>query len=109
MPDVYIRGLSQFYKNGLERMEIAIDRRTATPLPYRDNIRVPIRLRAGTEQYDAGLRATAKMAVVWISPDLRDNRGNKVTLAQVLKNNGFMKNRRVHLEVNGKHVTLYPF
>jgi len=109
MPQGQVRGLSQFYADGLERMEIVVDRRTASPLPYQDNIRIPIKLHVGAEQYDAGLRATNKMPVVWISPDLRDNRGNKVSLARVLTKNGFKKNQKVHLEVTGKIVTLPPF
>jgi len=36
MPQGQVRGLSQFYANGLERMEIVIDRRNASPLPYQD-------------------------------------------------------------------------
>jgi hypothetical protein len=109
MPHGHIRGLSQFYVDGLERMEIAIDRRNAAPLPYQDNLRIPITLQVGTEQYEAGLRATPNMPVVWISPDLRDNHGNKVSLARVLTNNGFTRNQRIHLEVNGHVVTLFPF
>jgi hypothetical protein len=109
MPHGHIRGLSQFYVDGLERMEIAIDRRNAAPLPYQDNLRIPIKLQVATEQYEAGLRATPNMPVVWISPDLIDNHGNKVILARVLTNNGFTRNQRVHLEVNGHVVTLFPF
>jgi len=109
LPDGHIRGLSQFYVDGLERMAIAIDRRNAAPLPYQDNLRIPIILQVSTEQYEAGLRATPNMPVVWISPDLRDNHGNKVRLARVLTNNGFTRNQKVHLEVNGHVVTLFPF
>ncbi|MDA8421966.1 MAG: hypothetical protein M0Z89_01355 [Nitrospiraceae bacterium] len=111
MPQGQVRGLSQFYADDLERMEIAIDRRNASPLPYQDNVRIPFRLHVGKEQYDAGLRATARMPVVWVSPDLKDNRGNKVSLAfaRVLTENGFIENQKVHLEVSGKLVTLLPF
>jgi hypothetical protein len=49
------------------------------------------------------------MPVVWVSPDLKDNRGNKVSLARVLTKNGFKKNQKVQLEVSGKFVTLLPF
>ena len=109
MPHGHIRGLSQFYADGLERMEIGINRHQAEPLPYQDNLRIPITLHVGNEQYEAGLRATPNMPVVWVSPDLRDNHGNKVTLARVLTNNGFTRNQRVYLEVNGRVVTLLPF
>lgn len=109
MPRGHIRGLSQFYADGLERMEISIDKYNAAPLPYQHNLRIPITLHVGTQQYEAGLRSTPNMPVVWVSPDLRDNHGNKVSLARVLTNNGFTRNQRVHLEVNGHVLTLFPF
>jgi hypothetical protein len=109
MPHGHIRGLSQFYVDGLEHMEIAIDRRNAAPLPYRDNLRIPITLKVGSQQYEAGLRTTPNMPVVWISPDLRNNHGEKVSLARVLTDNGFTKNQRIYLEVNGPVVSLLPF
>jgi len=109
MPRGHIRGLSQFYADGLERMEISIDKHNAAPLPYQHNLRIPITLHVGTQQYEAGLRSTPNMPVVWVSPDLRDNHGNKVSLARVLINNGFRKNQRVYLEVNGRVVTVLPF
>lgn len=49
------------------------------------------------------------MPVVWVSPNLKDNRGNKVSLARVLTENEFKKNQEVHLEVTGKFATLFPF
>lgn len=109
MPQGHIRGLSQFYTDGLERMEIWIDKHHAAPLPYRENTRIPITLKVGNEQYDAGLRSTPKMPVVWISPDIRDNHGRKVSLARVIINNGFIKNQRIYLEVDGPVVSILPF
>jgi hypothetical protein len=109
MPHGHIRGLSLFYANGLERMEIWIDKRHAAPLPYRHNTRIPITLKVGKEQYEAGLRSTPKLPVVWISPDLRDNNGIKISLARVLIDNGFKKNQQVFLEVAGTVVDILPF
>jgi hypothetical protein len=108
MPQGHIRGLSQHYADGLERMEIQIDKRRAAPLPFQDNLRIPIRLHVGSEQYQAGIRATPKLSVVWVSPDLRDSHGRKISLARVLTSNGFEKNQRVSLEVEGGVVTLVP-
>ncbi|MBI4621097.1 MAG: hypothetical protein HY739_13200 [Desulfobacterales bacterium] len=85
----------KFYADGLERMEIVIDKHNALPLPYQDNLRIPITLQVGPQQYEAGLRTTPNMPVVWISPDLRDNHGRKVSLARVLTDNGFTKNQRI--------------
>jgi hypothetical protein len=109
MPHGHVRGLSQFYADGLERMEIVIDKHKAPPLPYQDNLRIPITLQVGSQQYEAGLRTTPNMPVVWISPDLRDNRGRKVSLARVLTDCGFTKNQRIYLEVNVPVVSLLPF
>ena len=109
MPHGHVRGLSQFYANGLERMEIVIDKHKAPPLPYQDNLRIPITLQVGSQQYEAGLRTTPNMPVVWISPDLRDNHGRKVSLARVLTDNGFKKNQRIYLEVNVPVVSILPF
>ena len=109
MPHGHVRGLSQFYADGLERMEIWIDKRHAAPLSYQDNIRIPITLKIGNEQYEAGLRATPNISVVWISPDLRDNHGRKVSLARVIINNGFTKNQKIYLEVDGPVVSVLPF
>ena len=64
---------------------------------------------AWVRNYEAGLGATARMPVVWISPDLKDKNGDKISLAHVLTENGFIKNQKVQLEVTGKLVTLLPF
>ena len=108
MPEGHIRGLSQYYADGLERMEIGIDKRYALPLPYQDGLRIPIRLKVGTSYYEAGLRATTPMPVVWVSPDLKDSDGRKISLARVLENNGFRKNQKVSLNVDGNVVHVLP-
>ncbi len=96
-----LRALSNHYADGLERMEIWVQKTLASPLPYQINRRIPIILTIGTETYEAGLRATLKTPYVWICPDLKDSRGNRTSLARVLKNNGMRKNQRVNLEVDG--------
>ncbi|MGD0822774.1 MAG: hypothetical protein ABSA71_18740 [Desulfomonilia bacterium] len=106
MPHGNIRGLSQFYADGLERMEIWINKRNAAPLPYRDNTRIPIILKIGNKQYKAGLRSTPKLPFVWISPDLRDDHGIKISIARVINDNGFAKNQRIYLEVDGSVVSI---
>lgn len=104
MPHGHIRGLSQYYVNGLERMEIVIDKKNASPLTYRDHLRIPIKLKIGAINYDAGIRTTPNMSVVWVSPDLRDIEDRKISLARVLTNNGFSKNQKVRLELEGNAV-----
>jgi len=102
-----IRGLSQFYADGLERMEIWIDKRHATALPHRDNQRIPIILLIGEKRYNAGIRSTPANSYVWICPDLRDDFGKKmVSLVRVLTNCGFQKNQRVSLDIEGKTIKI---
>ena len=72
-------------------------------------LRIPITLKVGPQQYEAGLRTTPNMPVVWISPDLRNIHGRKVSLARVLTDNGFKKNQRIFLEVNVPVVSVLPF
>ena len=108
MPQAHIRGLSQYYVDGLERMEIVIDKKTASPIPYQDRLRIPIKLKVGGQHYDAGIRTTPNMSVVWISPDLRDNQDKKISLARVLINNGFSKNQKVRIELEGNVITISP-
>ena len=106
MPYGRIRGLSQYYVDGLERMEIAINKKNASPLPYRDHLRIPIKLKVGAEYYDAGIRATPNVSEIWVCPDLRDTEGKNISLAHVLTNNGFSKKQKVCLEVEGNVVSL---
>ncbi len=53
MPEGHIRGLSQHYADGLERMEIWIDRNLAISLPHCDNQRISVTLKIGETIYAA--------------------------------------------------------
>ena len=108
MPEGHIRGLSQHYADGLERMEIWIDRNLANSLPNRDNQRISISLKIGETIYHAGIRSTPANVYVWICPDLINEFGKRVSLASVLANNGFLKNQTVKLDVVGKIVEIKP-
>ena len=104
-----IRGLgpSQIYvADGLERQEIWITKKHAGALPYQENVRVKIKLIIGDQSYTAGLRTTPEQDVVAICPNLRNSKNRKTTLARVLADNGFIKNQRVILEVDGNVVTV---
>jgi hypothetical protein len=95
MPEGYIRGLAQYYADGVERMEIWIDKNLASSLPHRDNQRISIVLKIGETIFNAGIRSTPANAYVWICPDLRNEFGKKISLALALINNGFQKNQLV--------------
>jgi hypothetical protein len=107
MTEGYIRGLSQFYADGLERMEIWIDKKHASLLPHRDNQRISIILMIGEKSYNAGIRSTPTNEYVWICPDLKDDFGGKMgSLARALTNSGFQKNQRVSLDIEGNTIKI---
>jgi hypothetical protein len=108
MLEGHIRGLSQHYVDGLERMEIWVNKQNAAPLPFQDGIRIPIRLKIGTTYYDAGLRATSRNTYVWICPDLKDSHGEKISLAMALINSGFEINQRINIVVKDNVVPISP-
>ncbi len=109
MVDGYIRGLSQYYSNGLERMEIRIDKKLASALPHENNQRIPITLVIGQKTFVAGLRSTPDNDYVWICPDLKDSLGRKSSnLSQELLSNGFQKNQMVKLVFDGHIARIEP-
>jgi len=99
-----IRALGQFYADGLERLEIWIARSAAAHLPISVGVRVPISLRVGGQWYDGGLRATTKNDYFWICGDVVDSRGEKTSLARVLRASGFTKNQKVMLDIQGNRI-----
>lgn len=99
-----VTGLSQYYSDGVERQEIWVDKRLAAELPFIEGRRVSIRLIIGAHTYAAGIRATLRNSYVWISPDLYDDLGNKIRLADALRRAGIEKNQRVDLRVRGTQV-----
>ena len=60
-----IRGMSQCYVSGLERMYIAIDRRNAGSLPYQDNQRIEIVLIGTIALYLLRNRDDLKDSIAW--------------------------------------------
>ena len=108
MTEGHIRGLSQYFVDGLERMEIWIDKKRAASLQHRDNQRIPIKLKIGETLYNAGIRSTPANAYVWICSDLRNEFGKRVSLASVLANNIFHKNQMVKLKVEGNAIEIKP-
>jgi len=89
-----------------ERWEIWIAKKKADLLPFRDHMRVQIKLKIGNDFYDAGLRSKPNVYYVWICPDLMDSWGRKISLVDALKKAGFARKEEVELQVNGHVVTV---
>jgi hypothetical protein len=85
-----ITGLSQYYVDGVERVEIWIDKKknTGIGLPNIDGKRIPINFIVRGIKYFAGIRSTLNNAYIWICPALKDAAGAKVRLADLLKKYG---------------------
>ncbi len=101
-----IRGLGKFYADGKEIFEIWVLKNKSQGLPFVEGSRVPIALILNGQQFEAGLRSTKNCEYVWICPDLVNDGGKPQKLAHVLNDNGFQKNQRVGLGINGRTVNL---
>ena len=101
-----IRGLGDHYADGTERIEIHVPSDHAHGLPYSKGMRVPVVLHVGGEPFDAGLRATANNAYVWICPNVVAKDGKTKKLAHIVASAGFKKNDRVGLAVDGRNIVL---
>jgi hypothetical protein len=96
-----VRGLGQYYREGLERLEIWIDKKRGKGLPNKDGKRVPIILVIGAHQFFAGIRSTNSNPYIWVCPDLKlkDENNKKVSLASALRISGFKKNQKVIFKI----------
>jgi hypothetical protein len=103
-----VRGLGQHYADGLEMLSVDVKKPDAVGLSLKDGLRTPINLLLGADSYQAGLRTTARMPTVWISPDLIDGRGERTTLARLLTAHGFRKNQTVLLVLEEDGIRLMP-
>ncbi|MCA1594915.1 MAG: hypothetical protein LC772_00585 [Chloroflexi bacterium] len=103
-----IRGTAHFYRDGLESLEIWIDK-TSNPGFVDDNRGpVPVCLQIGSQRYDTLLRAKPRNTYAWISPYVHGDDGEKRSLASVLKADGLEKNQRVYLEADGDVLRVVP-
>jgi len=94
-----IRGLGQYYRERLERLEIWIDKKRGKRLPNKDGKRVLIILVIGAQQFFAGIRSTNSNPYIWVCPDLKDENNKKVSLASALRISGFEKNQKVIFKI----------
>ena len=103
-----IRGLSQYYYDGSERLEIWVDKDNSRGIPYVAGERIAISLKIGAQQYTGGIRSTIKNKYVWVCPDIVDENGQKDSLANALKRVNFKKNQQVCLEIERGLITILP-
>ena len=94
-----IRGQGQHYSDGREILFVDAKKIDCAAIESADGVRRPIRLRIGRDIYQAGIRTTARMQTVWVCSNLIDDRGQKISLAQALAEDGFVKNQAVVLHV----------
>lgn len=95
-----VSGLSLFYKDGIERIEIWINKKYQNLLPVRNSQRIPISLMFNNDSYGAGLRMTSKCDYIWVCSNLEHN-GDKVRLTDVLEEYGIKKNDDLEITVCG--------
>jgi hypothetical protein len=108
MPTATVCGLGKTYANGLEHVEISIDKHEARGLPFVEGEDVPIRLRIGGRTVAATLKATRDNSNVWISQSIVDEHGERSTLALLFRDAQLAKNQRLHLVVDGDVITATP-
>jgi|WetSurSiteA1Bulk_404760.scaffolds.fasta_scaffold195100_1 hypothetical protein len=110
MTEGHMRGLSPVSADGSERLEISIDRNHAGLLPYTDNQRVSVTLEIGDTRYNGGIEAlqVVNMSGFSLISGITLGQGWVVSLARALTNNGFQKNQRVCLDVEGNTAKASP-
>jgi hypothetical protein len=94
-----IRGQGQHYSDGREILFVDAKKIDSAAIEAADGVRRPIKLRIGRDIYQAGVRTTDRMQKVWVCSNLIDDHGQKISLAQALTENGFVKNQAVVLRV----------
>ena len=103
-----VEGLSQSYANGLERVELYVYSgqdiaRIEKPKPKE---RVAITFSTARGDYEGGLRNNLDQ-YPYVCPDLRSKRDDsKVSLASILRDNGFNPGDRVKVRVCDRTWTL---
>lgn len=88
-----------YYSDTLPQMVISIPKRLAGKLPCRDGERVHFPLEISGERYIAGLRTTFHSATVQICPDLTDEAGHSVRLADIIFRHGLNGCHFVNLSI----------
>ena len=101
-----VRCLGAPYPDGTPRLEIHVPIEKAVGLPYVFNVPVSVSLRVGELECHAEIRSTTKNKYIWFSSRVFLLNGERQTLGQVLTKEGFEKNNKIILAVDGAIVTV---
>jgi hypothetical protein len=95
----YVRGLSQYYQDGIERMEIWFNKKYEDSFPNIFSKAVPIDVKIDEKDYTFYFRKTENCDYLWFCPYviLKENRER---LADVLKKHSIYKNDKISLDIN---------
>jgi hypothetical protein len=104
-----VRGLSQWYANGLEGLELHIRKTLAAGVSFVEDNAIAIQLRIGDAHYDGHLRSRQKLPVLWVSPKIFDSHGRRSTLAEAFQRAELVRNERVDIDVDGTTFTIRKF
>jgi hypothetical protein len=101
-----VRDIGTIYADGTPRLEIHIPVGGTGTLQLQLGARVPVRLRIGEHEVQAGLRATQRNKYAWICPDVYLTDHIQRTLGSVLVEAGFSPKDRVRLTIDDDLITL---
>jgi len=103
MFEATVRGLSNRYKNGDERIEFHLSKEKNKSFPHEYNKRLDALLILKDDMYKAGIRSTKDCEYIWICPDLRDQNNKKIRLSDLAKKCGLVKNQIIFLDISIKN------
>jgi hypothetical protein len=98
-----VNSLGAAYKDETPSVEIRVPLSRAKGLPFQEGARGPVRLKIGTQWYDARLHASAGTTFVYFSPTL-SRFDAETTLGHVLTRLHVRVNDRVQLKVYGAKI-----
>lgn len=90
----YARGLSQFYQDGMERMEIHINKNYEKFFPDVYSQAIPVEVEIDDDNYTFFFRKTLKNEYLWFCPYVFD-KNIRFRLCDILKEHNIFKNDRL--------------
>jgi hypothetical protein len=95
-----------YYRDGVTVMVISVSKNFLKQVPHAMGERRDFTLIFGGKRYKAGTRTTEKMAYLKICPDLAEEGGENIRLADLLSPLGLKTKDPVTLRVNGDAMEL---
>ena len=96
------RGLSNYYQDGTETMEIHINNKYEKFFPDVYSKAFPVEVKIDDDNYTFFFRKTIKNAYLWFCPYAMDN-DTKVRLCDILKEHNIFKNDRLKIIPKSKY------